>query len=75
MAGENNDLVTGIGSAGAGQLVGNLTLTSTTKAFIPTRMTTTQRDALTGAAGMVIFNTTTSKLNVFTSAWEVVTSA
>lgn len=39
-------------------------------------MTTTQRDALTASAGMIIFNSTTSKINVYSgSAWEVVTSS
>ena len=38
-----------------------LDLESTTKAFLPPRMTTTQRDALTATAGMVIYNTTTNK--------------
>lgn len=46
--------------------------------FIPL-MTTTQRDALAAAdrpAGLLIYNTTTNKLNVRTAAaWEVVTSA
>lgn len=38
--------------------------------------TTTARDALTAAKGMLIFNTTTNKVNVYTgSAWEAVTSA
>lgn len=74
MAGENNDLASGLG-IGDGQLKSNFVLSSTTKAFIPTKMTTTQRDALTAVAGMVIYNTTTSKLNIYTSAWEAVTSA
>lgn len=53
-----------------------LDLTSTTKAFMPPRMTTTQRDNITGpTAGMMIYNTTTNKLNVYTTAWEAVTSA
>lgn len=39
-------------------------ITSTTKAFLPPRMTTTQRDAIsTPTAGMVIYNTTTNVLN------------
>lgn len=39
-----------------------LDLTSTTKGFLPPRMTTTQRDAIASpAAGLVIYNTTTSK--------------
>lgn len=48
------------------------------KNIIP-RLTTTQRDALTGASlynGLLIFNTTTNKLNVKgAAAWEVITSA
>lgn len=41
-----------------------LDVTSTTKAFIPPRMTTTQRDAIASPAeGMVIHNTTTHVLN------------
>lgn len=38
-----------------------LTLTSTTKGFLPPRMTTTQRDAITPVAGLMIYNTTTNK--------------
>lgn len=39
-------------------------------------LTTTQRDALTASAGMVIFNSSTSKINVYSgSAWEEVTSS
>ena len=54
-----------------------LDLTSTTKGFLPPRMTTTQRDAITSVpAGLMIYNTTTNKLNFYNgSAWEAVTSA
>lgn len=40
-------------------------------------MTTGQRDAMVSpAAGLIIFNTTTAKLNVYTGyAWQVITSA
>ena len=38
-----------------------LDLQSTTAAFQPPRMTTTQRNAITAAAGMVIYNTTTAQ--------------
>jgi hypothetical protein len=42
--------------------------------FIP-KLTTTQRDALPSPqAGQLIYNTTTNKLNVYTTAWEQVTS-
>lgn len=52
-----------------------LDLTSTTKTFMPPRMTTTQRNAVSSpTAGMVIYNSTTNKLNVYTTAWEAVTS-
>jgi hypothetical protein len=52
-----------------------LDLTSTTKGFLPPRMTTTQRDAITSpVAGLMIYNTTLNKLNVYTTAWETVTS-
>jgi len=38
-------------------------------------MTTTTRDAMTNREGLVIFNTTTNKLNFNTGAgWEAVTS-
>lgn len=49
---------------------------STTKAPVLPRMTTTERDALTAVSGMLIYNTTTGKLNVRgASVWEAVTSA
>ncbi len=38
---------------------------STTKAMVLPRMTTTERNALTAIAGMMIFNTTTSALEVY----------
>ena len=53
-----------------------LELASTSKGFLPPRMTTTQRDAITSVpAGLMIYNTTTNKLNVYTTAWEQITSA
>lgn len=49
---------------------------STTQGFLPPRLTTTQRNAISSpAAGLMIFNTTTAKLNFYNgSAWEAVTS-
>ena len=48
---------------------------STTQGFLPPRMTTTQRNAIASpAAGLMIYNTTTAKLNVYTTAWEAITS-
>jgi len=54
-----------------------LDLTSTTLGFLPPRMTTVQRDAITSVpAGLFIYNTTTNKMNFYNgSAWEAVTSA
>jgi hypothetical protein len=49
---------------------------STTKGFLPPRMTTTQKNAITTpATGLVLYDTTLNKLAVYTgSAWETVTS-
>lgn len=47
-----------------------LDVSSTTRGFLPPRMTTTQRDAISSpASGLVIYNTTTSKLQVYTTSW------
>lgn len=53
-----------------------LNVSSTTKGFLPPRMTTAQRDAIAAPpSGLVIYNTTTNKLNVRGAvAWEAVTS-
>jgi hypothetical protein len=50
-------------------------LSSTTKGFLPPRMTTTQKNAIaTPAAGLVVYDTTLNKLCVYTTAWETITS-
>lgn len=51
-----------------------LDLTSTTKAFMPPRMTTTERNAISSpTAGMVIYNTSTNVLNFYNgSTWGAV---
>jgi len=52
-----------------------LDLTSTTLGFLPPRMTTTQKNAITTpAAGLVVYDTTLAKLCVYTTAWETITS-
>lgn len=54
-----------------------LSLKSTSLGLLLPRMTTVQRDAISSpAAGLLIYNTTTNKLNVrAAAAWEAVTSA
>jgi len=49
-----------------------LDVSSTTKGFLPPRMTTAQRDAIGGATkeGLILWNVTTEKLQVFVAgAW------
>ena len=52
------------------------TLASTTKGFLPPRMTTTQKNAISSpAAGLVVYDTTLGKLCVRgAAAWETITS-
>lgn len=48
---------------------------STTKGFLPPRMTTAEKNAIaTPAAGLVVYDTTLNKLCVYTTAWETITS-
>jgi hypothetical protein len=53
-----------------------LTINSTTKGFLPPRLTTTQKNAISSpATGLVVYDTTLNKLSVYTgAAWETVTS-
>jgi hypothetical protein len=53
-----------------------LDLVSTTKAFLPPRVTTTQKGNIASpTAGMVVYDSTLNKLSVYTgAAWETVTS-
>jgi len=52
------------------QINNALTVTSTTAALTVSRMTTTQRNALTAAVGMIIYNTTDSKFQGYAgSSW------
>jgi hypothetical protein len=48
---------------------------STTQGFLPPRMTTTQKNAISSpAAGLVVYDTTLNKLCVYTTSWETITS-
>lgn len=58
----------GIGTASPAASA-NPEFANTVRAFLVQRMTTTQRDALTAVDGMIIYNTTTSKLQVYASGW------
>jgi len=50
-----------------------LDITSTTKAFMPPRMTTTQKNAIPGpTAGMMIYDSTLARLSVYNTAWQTV---
>jgi hypothetical protein len=53
-----------------------LQMDSTTRGFLPPRMTTTQKNAIASpAAGLVVYDTTLGKLCVRTaSSWETITS-
>jgi len=49
---------------------------STTKGFLPPRMTTTQKTAIgSPTAGLIVYDTTLNKLCVYTTAWQTITSA
>jgi hypothetical protein len=68
----SNSLGIGIATPNASAL---LDVSSTTKGFLPPRMTTTQKNAISSpAAGLVVYDTTLNKLCVYTTAWETVTS-
>lgn len=49
---------------------------STTKGFLPPRMTTTQKNAISSpATGLVVFDITLGKLCIFSTTWQTITSA
>jgi hypothetical protein len=65
------------GIGGTANAAAILDAASTTKGFLPPRMTTAERDAIsTPPAGLMVYNTSTNKLNFYNgSAWEAVTSS
>ena len=73
-------LLPSAGSVGCGTVTPNvnaiLDCTSTTKAFLPPRMTTAQKNLIAGPTeGMVVYDLTLHKLCVRTAgAWETITS-
>jgi len=69
--GAQNVVTTGAGGFGTASpnALAALDVTSTTKGFLPPRMTGTQRDAIVAPpAGLMLYNTTTNKLQVRTNA-------
>lgn len=66
----------GIGTSAKHWGTGYIDTMTVSSAFYPPILTTTARDALTAVEGMVIYNTSTNKLNFYNgTAWEVVTSS
>ena len=70
-------LVGPVGIGGGGVDCAALAINSTTRGHLFPRMTEAERDLIsTPLAGLVIYNTTTNKLNLRVAAgWEVITSA
>lgn len=66
-----------VGQTGSPTSSAIIEMTSTSRGFLPPRMTTTEKNAIsTPATGLVLFDTTLAKLCVYTgAAWETVTSA
>lgn len=59
------------GSTSTPSSVAAVEISSTTQGFLLPRMTTTQRDAITAVAGLVIFNTTTTKMECYDgTTWQ-----
>jgi hypothetical protein len=49
----------------------HLQVDSTTKGFLPPRMTTTQKNAISSpAAGLVVYDSTVNRASVYSTAWE-----
>jgi hypothetical protein len=69
--GSQNVVTTGAGGIGTATPAASaqLEVASTSKGFLPPRLTTAERDAIAApAAGLVLYNSTTNKLQVRTDA-------
>ncbi|MEQ1615650.1 MAG: glycine-rich domain-containing protein [Hyphomicrobiaceae bacterium] len=73
---DNTSKALGIGTASPSSKA-VLDLTSTTKGFLPPRMTTAQRDAIAApSTGLIVYNTTNAALEMFNgTSWTSVGSA
>jgi hypothetical protein len=66
-----NDGGTTIGQQAAPVASAILDIRSTTRGFLPPRMTTTQKNAITAVAGLVVYDSTTNKLQCYNgSTWN-----
>lgn len=74
----NNNYIKGLSLGDSPSALGTsvmMDMASTTKAPVLPRMTTAQRDLLTAVSGMIIYNTSTGKVNFRAAAgWEAITS-
>lgn len=58
-------------SIGTTNSTAQLEIVSTTKGFLPPRMTTTEKNAIsTPAAGLVVYDNTVNRASVYSTAWE-----
>ena len=66
------------GAVGIGTIApaGALDVTSTTLGFLPPRVTTTQKNAITGVAGMIVYDSTLGSLSTYNgTAWFDLTAS
>lgn len=68
----SNSVVLGNDSITLTALKGQVDCKTTAGAFLPPRLTTAQRTALTGAAGMMVYDTDLGALCIFTDAWHTI---
>lgn len=68
------DLNTGMTAVGATSVTtsAKLAIGGTDGAFLPPRLTDAQKDALTPTAGMIIYNSTSGSLSIYTTAWKLI---
>jgi hypothetical protein len=66
-----NTGATTLGAQSAADASAMLDIRSTTRGFLPPRMTTTQKNAITAVAGLVVYDSTTNKLCCYNgSTWN-----
>ena len=64
-----------VGTFSAAVASAQMEIVSTTRGFLPPKMTTTQKNAIASpSSGLVVYDTTLGKLCVFSTTWETITS-